>query len=178
MATAVHESRATRPAADEHAEYYGRYITKVPNGDIVSTLKGQIPQTLSLIRSLPEAKGGHRYAPDKWSIREVVGHMSDCERVFAYRAMRFSRNDPTTLPGFDENLFVANARFDARTLASLADEFEAVRAASVAFFGSLDDEEWGRRGVANNKAMSVRALAWTTAGHELHHLSILRERYL
>jgi hypothetical protein len=104
--------------------------------------------------------------------------MCDTERIFAYRAMRFARNDATPLPGFDENQFVASARFDARTLADLTHELEVVRAANVAFFASLDDEEWSRRGVANDTPMSVRAAAWIIAGHERHHLSVLRERYL
>jgi hypothetical protein len=170
--------RETRPEAGEHAPYYARYISLVPDGDVVEKLASQIPGTIAFLRSLDEAAGARRYAPDKWTIRQVVGHLSDAERVFTYRAMRFARSDSTNLPGFDENAFVANATFDARTLASLVDEYEAVRGASVAFFGTLDPDEWTRRGVANNNGMSVRALAWVIAGHELHHLDIIRTRYL
>ena len=178
MATLVHDARSIRPAAGEYAPYYDRYISRVPDGDIVSTLAQQVRETLRVMGSVEESRGGHRYAAGKWSIREVIGHMADTERVFAYRAMRFARADATPLPGFDENAFVANARFDSRTIADLAAELEAVRAANVAFFSALDTEEWTRRGVANDNPMSVRAAAWVIAGHERHHLGILRERYL
>jgi uncharacterized damage-inducible protein DinB len=176
-ATAV-ESRHSRPAADEFAPYYGRYITRVADGDIVDTLRSQVGETLAMLRAIPESRGGHRYAEGKWSIRECVGHMSDTERVFAYRAMRFSRGDTVALPGFDENAFVANSSFDRRTLASLIDEFETVRRATVAFFDGVNGEEMLRRGTASDNPVSVRALAWIIAGHEVHHRGILRERYL
>jgi uncharacterized damage-inducible protein DinB len=176
-ATATH-FRTARPESGEYAPYYDRYIAKVPDGDIVRHLESQIRDTASLMRGVPEARGGHRYAEGKWSIREVLGHLSDAERVFGYRAMRFARSDQTSLPGFDENAFVANSRFDARTLASLIDEYESVRGATVALLGGLDEDEWVRRGTANNNEMSVRALAWTVAGHELHHRALLQDRYL
>ncbi|HZI28526.1 MAG TPA: DinB family protein [Gemmatimonadaceae bacterium] len=172
------ETRSTRPAPDEYAPYYGRYIEKVPDGDVVRTLREHRETTSAFLRGIPDAKGGHRYAPDKWSIREVVGHLSDCERIFAYRALRFARADETLLPGFDENEFVKRARLDERPMTSLIAELEAVRGATVALFDGLFPDEWSRVGNANGKAMSVRALAWTIAGHELHHLGILRERYL
>lgn len=168
----------TRPSPQEHAPYYGAYIARVPDGEIIATLASQAGETLALVRGLPEALGGKRYAEGKWSIREVMGHVIDAERVFAYRAMRFARNDETELPGFDENRFVGNASFDQRSLASLADEFAAVRAATVAFFGGLMPGEWDRSGTANRARMSVRALAWVIAGHELHHRSVLTSRYL
>lgn len=178
MTSTAVDSRHSRPADDEYAPYYGRYITRVEDGDIVATLGRQIGQTLSELRAVPEARGGHRYAEGKWSIRECIGHMADTERVFAYRAMRFARNDATALAGFDENTFVANARFDERTLASLLDEFEAVRRATIALFGALTPDEMLRRGRASDNPVSVRALAWITAGHEVHHREILRTRYL
>lgn len=177
MEDSLDQVRETRPAEDEHAPYYGKYIALVPAGDIVRRLDEQIVETLGFLESLPPERGGHRYAPGKWSIREVVGHLCDAERVFAYRAMRFARADSTDLPGFDENAFVANARFDARDVASLADEFEAVRWGTVALFDALQADEWNRRGTANNTPVSVRALAWIIAGHERHHLEILRTRY-
>jgi uncharacterized damage-inducible protein DinB len=177
MTPATSEMRSTRPAPDEHAPYYGRYIERVPPGDVVAQLRSQIAGTLALLRPLSEEKAGYRYAPGKWSIRQVIGHLTDTERVFCYRAMWFARSDGTALPGFDENAFVANARFDSRSLASLVDELAAQRGATVAFFASLDADEWTRRGVANDKEMSVRALAWTIAGHELHHRELLRTRY-
>lgn len=171
------DDRTTRPAPDEYAPYYGTYVSKVADGDVVATLKAQINGTLAYLRAIPESRAGHRYAEGKWSIREVIGHLADGERIFAYRALRFARNDETALPGFDENAFVANARFDDRTLASLLDEFAAVRAATVAQFDAFFPDEWQRGGTASGKHMSVRALAWVIAGHELHHLGILKERY-
>lgn len=174
----VHVIRTTRPEPTEYAPYYGGYTARVPAGDVVETLSTQHDATLDLLRGLPEERGGLRYAPGKWSIREVVGHLMDSERVFAYRALRFSRSDETALASFDENAYVANAKFDDRTLAGLCDEFEAVRRSSVLLFASFDSEEWLRRGTANNTVTSVRALAWITAGHELHHLELLRTRYL
>lgn len=170
--------RATRPAADEYAPYYGTYVAKVSDGDIVATLRQQVRETMALVRAIPEPGAGYRYAEGKWSIREVLGHLSDAERVFSYRALRFARGDATPLPGFDENAFIAGARFDDRTLASIAAEFEAVRASTVALFESLVPAEWTRRGTASGKEMSVRALAWVIAGHELHHRAVLQERYL
>lgn len=178
MTATATDTRAARPAPDEFAPYYGRYIDKVPDGDIVATLRDQVEATLAVLRAIPDAKAGHRYAPDKWSIREVVGHLSDAERIFTYRALRIARGDETPLPGFDENAFVSRARLDARSFAGLIDEYAAVRAATVALFDSLFPEEWTRRGIASDKGVSVRALAWITAGHERHHLEILRARYL
>ncbi|MEO6596298.1 MAG: DinB family protein [Planctomycetota bacterium] len=170
--------RSTRPQAAEHSPYYGTYIARVPDGDIVETLARVDDGILPLLRALHESAAGKRYAEGKWSIREVVGHVTDTERVFAYRAMRFARNDETELPGFDENTFVTNASFDSRTLADLLDEFEAVRHASVLMYRSLNADEWNRHGTANRARMSVRAYAWMTAGHELHHVGILTSRYL
>lgn len=178
MTATAADPRATRPAPDEYAPYYGTYISKVRDGDVVRTLKTQIVDTLAYLRAIPEARGGHRYAAGKWSIRDVVGHVCDAERVFVYRALRFARNDSTPLPGFDENAFVSASRFDDRTLASLIAEFEAVRAATVPFFDALFADEWTRHGTASGKGMSVRALAWVIAGHELHHLDVLKTRYL
>ena len=172
------EPRATRPSAEEFAPYYGTYINKVSDGDIVSTLRAQFSETLAYLRAIPDSRAGHRYAPGKWSIREVVGHVSDAERVFTYRALRFARGDETPLPGFDENDFMKKSRLDDRSYAGLIDEFEAVRGATLALFDSLFPDEWSRHGSASGKDVSVRALAWIIAGHELHHVRILKERYL
>ena len=169
---------ALRPGADEHAPYYSRYVSRVPDGDIIATLRTQIAATLELLRGIPEGKSLTRYAPDKWSVRQVVGHMCDTERIFAYRALRIARNDPTALPGFEQDDYVSTARSDDRTLASLCDELEAVRRATLFVFEPLNDEELMRRGTASGNPVSVRALAYITAGHELHHVAILRERYL
>jgi hypothetical protein len=168
----------TKPDSTEYAPYFEKYISLAREGEIVATLGRQIEGTLSLIRGLSAAQGDLRYAPGKWSVKEVIGHLIDAERIFAYRAMRFARNDATPLPGFDENLFVANADFGSRSLADLADEFEHTRKSNVYLFKSLDGDASLRRGVSNNNEVSVRAIAYIIAGHELHHAEILRSRYL
>jgi len=167
-----------RPDATEHAPYYAKYIDKVPDGDLVAILERQRKETGALLKSIPETKGGHRYAPGKWSIKEVVGHVNDAERVFAYRAMRIARGDATPLASFDQDPYVAAGRFDARPLTDLAAEFDAIRSATIALLKSIDAEAIGRRGTASGKEVSARALAYIIAGHERHHMDILKERYL
>lgn len=168
-----------RPAADEYTPYYGRYVERVPDGDVIATLERNARDTAAFLRS-PElqARAEHRYAPGKWSVKEVVGHMADAERVFAYRMLRFGRADTTDLPGFDENAYVPAGEFAARTLDDLVAEFLAVRAATIPLIRGMPQAAWTRRGVASNNAISVRALAWVIAGHELHHRAVLEERYL
>ncbi|HZF38922.1 MAG TPA: DinB family protein [Blastocatellia bacterium] len=168
----------TKPDSTEYAPYFEKYVSLVHEEEIVVTLGKQIESTLSLIRGLSAAQGDHCYAPGKWSVKEVIGHLIDAERIFAYRAMRFARNDATPLPGFDENSFVANAGFGSRSLADLADEFEHTRKSNVYLFKHLDGDSSLRRGAANNDEISVRAIAYIIAGHELHHMEILRTRYL
>ena len=170
--------KITRPDATEHAPYYGKYVALVPEGDIIATLGEQLDDTLVLVRSISEEKAETRYAPGKWSIKEVIGHLIDSERVFAYRALRFSRNDQTELPGFDENDYVRNAAFGECRLANLATEFEYLRRANLHFFRHLSQEAWLQRGKANGNEVTVRALAYIIAGHERHHREILRTRYL
>jgi hypothetical protein len=167
-----------KPDSTEYAPYFEKYISLPHEKEIVATLGKQIESTLGLIRGLSDAEGDRRYAPGKWSVREVVGHLIDAERIFGYRAMRFARNDATPLPGFDENSFVANAGFGSRSLADLADEFEHTRKSNVYLFKNLDGDASMRRGVSNNNEISVRAIAYVIAGHELHHMEILRTRYL
>ena len=167
-----------RPAAGEFNPYYQKYIDKVPDEDIRALLRVQLADTLALLRPLNDQQANFRYGPDKWTIKQVIGHMIDTERVFAYRAMRIARADQTDLPGFDENAFVASGDFEHRSLESLLRELEAQRAATAAFFHGLSAEAWGRMGSANNSPVSVRALAYITAGHELHHREILQTRYL
>lgn len=171
-------SRSVRPDPSQFAPYYAGYVARVPDGDILETLRSQVDATVALARSLAEPTGAHRYAEGKWSIREVLGHMADTERIMAYRALRVARGDTTPLPGFDENAYVRNARFDQRTLASLADDLALVRHGTIALLAPLDDAELGRAGSANGAPITARALAWIIAGHERHHLAILRERYL
>jgi uncharacterized damage-inducible protein DinB len=177
MSTMLREIRKSHPDPTEYAPYYGRYISLVGEGDIVGILRSQIDATLDLLRGVPGDREQHRYAEGKWSVREVIGHLADGERIFGYRALRFARADATPLHGFDENRYAAIAPYDQRRLSSIADEFAAVRAASIAFFDALTDEEWQRRGSANAQEVSVRALAWIIAGHERHHVHLLRERY-
>ena len=167
-----------RPAANEYNPYYNTYISKVPGDDALHALESQIGPTLALLATVDETRAHHRYAEGKWSVKEVVGHLTDGERIFAYRALRFGRADFTPLPGFDENAYVPAGRFDSRSLRELAQGFGNVRAATLDLFRSLDPEALARTGAANNNPVSVRALAWIIAGHERHHLKILRERYL
>ena len=169
---------ASPPDAAEYGAFYAGYVARVPAGDVLRTLETQLAETVAVVESFGEARAGHRYAPGKWSVKEVVGHLADTERVFAYRAMRIARGDATPLPGFDENLFVAHAGFDRRPLADLLADLRLVRQNSVALFRGLDDEALARRGTASDKPLTPRAAAYITAGHERHHLAVLRERYL
>lgn len=168
----------SRPDETEYQPYYGRYIALVPAEDIVTTLRAQLDDTLALLRGIPESQAAFRYAPDKWSIKQLVGHVIDGERVFAYRALRFARRDTTPVPGFEQDDYVSNATFDDVPLSELAAEFESVRRATLSLFEHLSEEAWMRRGTANDSEVSVRALAYIIAGHEQHHKKILRERYL
>lgn len=170
-------TKTDRPKADEHLPYYGKYIALVPDGPIVETLRRQIEETSALLRGVPRDREEHRYAEGKWSVKEVVGHLADGERVFAYRALRFARADQTPLAGFDENTYVPAGRFGDRTLASLVDEFRAIRETTVRLFDGLDEQAFLSSGPANNAPVTVRALAWIIAGHERHHVGILKERY-
>jgi uncharacterized damage-inducible protein DinB len=167
-----------KPDTSEYVSYFGKYISLVPGDDIIAALGNQIENTGRLLRNLSESQGELRYAPGKWSIKEVIGHLIDSERIFAYRALRFARNDQTPLNSFDENNYVANSNYHLRKLADLADEFEVVRKANLHLLKNLDEEAWMRRGKANDNEISVRALAYVIAGHELHHLDIIRSRYL
>jgi len=169
---------ARRPDASEFSPYYGTYINAVPEGDIVAVLRRDRDEWQGLIAELPESRGAHRYADDKWSIRQVVGHVSDAERVFSYRAFRIARADATPLASFDQDEYVKTAGSDHRTLSSLAAELLAVRESTLALFSSLPDEAWMRTGTASGNPVSVRALAYITAGHAQHHLRIVREKYL
>jgi len=167
-----------RPTAEEYAPYYGQYIDKVPDGDLLALLESQIHSVKSVIGSVPESRAQHAYAPGKWTIKEITGHLADCERVFSYRALRIARADPTPLPGFDQNIWMPPAGFNDRTLANVLDEWILVRQASVALFSGLPAEAPARRGTANNNEISVRALAYIAHGHVTHHLGVLKERYL
>ena len=167
-----------RPAANEYAGHFGKYIEQVAGGDVVSALKGQIGPTLTTLRGVKDQDSLRRYAEGKWSLREVVGHMIDTERIMAYRALRIARGDQTPLAGFDQDPYIAAANFDERSWAGLLEEFEAVRRSNVMMFEGLNGAAWARLGTASGNPISVRALAFVIAGHELHHMKIVRERYL
>ena len=167
-----------RPDHTEAAEYYFNYIDRVPDGDILDTLARQRTETLALLRGVSDEQSLQRYAPGKWTIREVLGHLNDTERVFAFRALWFARGFDSPLPSFDQDVAVPASGADTRSWASHLDEFSAVRDATLTLFRYLPSEAWSRRGTASGKPFSVRALAWLAAGHETHHTTILRERYL
>jgi len=166
-----------RPADDEHAPYYSRYVALVPDGDLLAELTRHARETAAMLRRVPPARIHFRYQPGKWSVLEVIGHIIDTERVFAYRGLAFSRADTTPQPAFDENAWVPGSAADDRALESLVAEFEAVRAATVALFGGMTAAQLARRGTASGKPMSARAAAWVIAGHERHHVALLHERY-
>jgi len=165
------------PDASEYAPYYGQYISLV-KGDVLRALEDQIPATSALLERLSDQQADYCYAPGKWSIKEVLGHLADTERIMSYRALRMARGDQKPLAGFEQDDYVRAAGFGHRTLAGLLEEFNAVRRATLALFQNLEPEAWTRRGIANEKEVTVRALAYIIAGHELHHRKILQEKYL
>jgi hypothetical protein len=167
-----------RPQPGEYAPFYEKYLSQIPGNDILATLDDQRRQMVLLLSGRAEADGDLRYAPEKWTVKEVLGHICDAERVFAYRALRISRNDPTPMEGFDENDYARNAPFARRPLSDLIEDYIAVRRATVSLFRNLDEAAWTRRGVANKNEITVRALAYIIAGHELHHRRMLEEKYL
>lgn len=177
MSTPPASTAAARPAPTEYAPYYERYVSLVA-GDVLEALERQGAETAALLGGLSEEQGGARYAPDKWSVKELVGHLIDTERILSYRLLRVARGDRTPIDGFDQDPYVANSNADARTLRSLAEEFGHVRAATLALARGLDAAAWSRSGVANENEVTARALAHIIAGHETHHVRILRERYL
>jgi len=166
-----------RPDRTEAADYYFTYIDQVPDGDICEILRAQSAGVLNLFELISEDQSLHRYAPDKWSIREVLGHVNDAERLFVFRAFWFARGFDTPLPSFDQNVAVAAASANERSWRSHVEEFHAVRQATLTFFQALPDDAWARRGTASDNPFSVRALAYITAGHAAHHVRILREHY-
>lgn len=172
------EGTVPPPGSSEYDPYYSTYISKVPEADLIETLTGLRDGTAHFLGSIGEGGAGHRYAPGKWSIREIVGHLSDSERIFAYRLLRIARGDTTPLAGFDENRYVPAGNFERRTLADVAAEFGAVREATLRLLRGLDAEALARIGIANGKPVSARALAYIIAGHEIHHVGVIRARYL
>ena len=170
--------KGTSPAADESAEYHFTYINQVPAGDIVETLERQGTEMRELLHGISEERSLHRYAPGKWSMREVLSHINDTERVFSFRAYWFARNLGESLPSFDQEVAIAVAGADSRSWQTHVAEWIAVRHATLALFGNLPDDAWMRRGTASGHQFTVNAMAFITAGHVQHHLRLLRERYL
>lgn len=163
-----------RPTPDTLAPFHAPYLARVPDGDIRATLAADFDAHTALLAG---ADPDHAYAPGKWTVRQVVQHLADAERIFATRALRIARGDETPLPGFDHDAFAETTAPDRRPLASVVDEWRAVRAATLALFDGLPTPAWERVGKANGHPVSVRALAWITAGHARHHADLLAERY-
>jgi hypothetical protein len=170
--------RYDRPGPGEYAAFYAGYIARVPDGDLLRMLEEQGRESAALFRGVPAPRGDFAYAPGKWTLKEVIGHVADAERVFAYRALRIARGDQTPLASFDERAWVPQSGAGSRTLADLTGELGDVRRATLGLLCHLPAEAPLRRGTASGWEVSVRALAWIIAGHERHHLGIIRERYL
>jgi uncharacterized damage-inducible protein DinB len=167
-----------RPEPTEYAEYYSRYLRHLPDGDVLDALRTGVVEFAGLLSPLDDSQALHRYAPGKWSIKEVLGHMLDVERVFAYRALRIGRGDETPLPGFEQDDYVKIANYDRRALAGLLDEYRHLRAANLELFASFDAADLERAGTASGYRVTARAAIWIIAGHERHHLAGLRRDYL
>ena len=167
-----------RPQAGESASYYDRYISLVPGNDILTTLDEQRRHMLLLLSGRTESDGDLRYAPDKWSLKEVLGHLNDTERIMSYRALRIARADATPIEGYEPDDYTRNSPFARCTIEALIEDYIAVRRATISLFRNLDELAWTRRGTASDNEVTVRALAYIIAGHELHHRKILEEKYL
>jgi len=168
----------SRPDASEYAPYYDMYISLVKEGDIIRTLSDQLGSALTLLNGISEEKASYRYAPDKWSIKQIVGHMTDAERIMSYRALRIARNDKTPIEGFEQDDYVKYASFDDCALADLVEEFKLLRQANLLLYRQLKEEAWYRMGTANDVEVSVRAIVYVIAGHVTHHMEILKSQYL
>lgn len=167
-----------RPEKSEYAEFYANYVALVEEADAVAGLRNQIGDLQEVFSKISEEQGAFRYAEGKWTIKELLGHLIDGERVFSYRALRISRRDQTPLSGFEENIYVANADFGNRTIVGMLEELTLLRQSNVIFFDNLNDEAWIQTGTASDEKVSVRALAHIMIGHIHHHLNVLKTRYL
>lgn len=165
-----------RPQPDEYSPHHEQYVSLI-EGPIVAEMKAGRDRIARLIEQVPEERGGYQYAERKWTIRECIGHMSDAERIHTFRALTFARNDAIELPKWGPDAYASAANFNSRTVRSLVDEQLAVRDATIAFFSSLPAEAWSREGTVSGKRLTVRAIAYITAGHVKRHLEVLRERY-
>jgi len=167
----------TKPQTTEYGEHFATYVRLVPEGDIREMLTAQLQATTDLFANLSDEQGNYRYAENKWTVKEVLGHIADTERVMAYRLLTIARGDKTPLPGFDENVFVSGAAFDATPMSELIEDYQAVRRATLTLLRGITDEAALRIGTSNNLSISARALAYIIVGHELHHLNVLKEKY-
>lgn len=174
----VKAAQELRPQPSDYASFYEKYIALVPGTDVLGVLEAQRMLTAQMLAARSEREGNFRYGPGKWSLKEVIGHLTDSERIFAYRALRIARGDTTPMEGFEQDDYVKSGAFSERSLADLAEEYTQVRGATLALFLGLSGDAWNRRGVANNSEVTVRALAYIIAGHELHHRRVLEEKYL
>ena len=172
-----HATELAAPAEGDHSPYFGRYVSQVAPGRVMDEMAAQLDAMRALLAHLSDEEGRARYAPGKWSVKEALGHIVDTERIFTYRALRIARGDQTPLPGFDQDAFMEHAGFDERSLASLLEEWDVVRRATLALFRSLPAEAFDRRGTASDSPLTVRALAYIVVGHVAHHLELFRTQY-
>lgn len=167
-----------RPSKEEYVAHFGRYVDLVPEREIRNVLEQSLKTTTELYATFTEDRGSYRYTPEKWSLKQVLGHVTDNERIMSYRALRIARGDRTQLAGYDENVLMSNASFDEMPLTAIVDDYVAVRRATFTLLNGISDEAWTRMGVVNGNETSARAWIYILAGHELHHLNVIRERYL
>ncbi|MCB0833532.1 MAG: DinB family protein [Bacteroidetes bacterium] len=167
-----------KPPTSEYSSFFQRYMDKIPDGDLLKLLRTNLDATVSLVKDLPESKLAFRYAEGKWSIKEVLIHHADGERIFSYRALCIARGDQTPLPGFDENEYAPQSFADLRSIGSILQEMKSIRESTIELFSNFDPSVWTRMGTVSNAPISVRAIAYIIAGHELHHQSVIREKYL
>ena len=166
------------PQPSEYNAFFNSYIGNANTDDLLTALAASEEYIVNFMLSLKEQQLNHRYQPGKWSIKEMLVHMADTERIFAYRALRFARNDKTDLPGFDENAYAEQSKAEGRAITSILAEYAAARQATIELFKGFDDEMLGRTGTASGRSVSVRALGFAILGHEIHHLNIIKQRYL
>jgi len=166
-----------RPSPKEYADYYERYISLVPKGNIIDILEDQQKSLMGFFSSIDEEKANYKYAENKWSVKEVLGHIIDGERIFAYRALRLSRGDSKPLTGFEQNSFIANSNYCNISFEKIIDEFFLLRASNILMFRNFSDEMWSRKGTVDDKNISVRAIAYLMAGHTEHHINVLKDHY-
>ncbi|MBO0959733.1 DinB family protein [Neobacillus sp. MM2021_6] len=167
-----------RPVDNEYPKYYVPYVKLVSDGDLLSILKENLAEMVALFEGLSEEDGHFRYATDKWSIKEVLGHMTDTERIMSYRLLRVGRGDQTPLAGFDENDYINGSQFDLLSNKEILEDFKAVRHATITLIQTMADDGWNRKGIANGTEITTRAIAYIIVGHAIHHGKIIKERYL